>query len=69
MTTQLVLASTAFGLATVVAAKRAGLLRPADRYVLVCSNNSAVSHTPPIQITAINTVPGVNRAAMRLLGS
>jgi hypothetical protein len=42
MTTQLVLASTAFGLTTVVAAKRAGLLRPADRHVLVCSNNSAV---------------------------
>ena len=42
MTTQLVLASTAFGLATVVAAKRAGLLGPADRSVLVCSNHSAV---------------------------
>lgn len=42
MSTQLVLASTAFGLATVVAARRAGLLRPAARTVLVCSNNTSV---------------------------
>ena len=45
MTTQLFCASTAFGLATAVAAVEDGLVDPADRRVLLMSNNAAVPET------------------------
>lgn len=57
--TQVILASTLFGAATVAAALDAGLLAPADRRLLLVSNNAAVPETAP----ALDTAPGF--AALR----
>lgn len=47
MTTQVVLATTAFGLATVVAALEDGALADADRRILLVSNNAAIPELGP----------------------
>ncbi|MFF7210292.1 polysialyltransferase family glycosyltransferase [Streptomyces sp. NPDC008238] len=52
--TQLFLASTLFGAATVAAALDAGLFAPADRRLLLVSNNAAVPEISP----ALDTAPG-----------
>ncbi|MGW3242940.1 polysialyltransferase family glycosyltransferase [Streptomyces sp. NPDC001070] len=52
--TQLFLASTLFGAATLAAALDAGLFAPARRRVLLVSNNAAVPETSP----ALDTAPG-----------
>ncbi|MEU4092745.1 polysialyltransferase family glycosyltransferase [Streptomyces sp. NPDC026673] len=52
--TQVFLASTLFGAATLAAALDAGLFAPADRRVLLVSNNAAVPETSP----APDTAPG-----------
>ncbi|WP_431948909.1 polysialyltransferase family glycosyltransferase [Actinacidiphila sp. bgisy167] len=57
--TQVILASTLSGAATVAAALDAGLLAPADRRLLLVSNNAAVPETAP----ALDTAPGF--AALR----
>ncbi|MFF3944307.1 polysialyltransferase family glycosyltransferase [Streptomyces sp. NPDC001902] len=52
--TQVFLASTLFGAATVAAAMDAGLFAPADRRLLLVSNNAAVPEIAP----ALDTAPG-----------
>ncbi|MFD8075312.1 polysialyltransferase family glycosyltransferase [Streptomyces sp. NPDC059718] len=52
--TQMFLASTLFGAATVAAAMDAGLFAPADRRLLLVSNNAAVPEIAP----ALDTAPG-----------
>ncbi|MFE7041584.1 polysialyltransferase family glycosyltransferase [Streptomyces atratus] len=54
MTTQIFCASTLYGAATVAAAIDAGLVRPADRRILLISNNAAVPEVAP----ALDTMPG-----------
>ncbi|WP_344019294.1 polysialyltransferase family glycosyltransferase, partial [Microlunatus capsulatus] len=61
MTTQVFVASTAFGLATLTAALEDGLFDAADRRVLVLSTNAAV----PEAAVAVTEVAGVDRLAAR----
>jgi hypothetical protein len=53
--TQIFLASTAFGLATAVAAMEDGAFEPADRRVLVLSNNTELpeASTPLLQVSGV----------------
>lgn len=52
--TQIFVASTLYGAATIAAALDAGLFAPADRRLLLVSNNSAVAETTP----AVDEAPG-----------
>ena len=61
VTTQVFVASTAFGLATLTAALEDGLFDAADRRVLVLSTNAAV----PEAAVAVTEVAGVDRLAAR----
>ncbi|MFC9890665.1 polysialyltransferase family glycosyltransferase [Streptomyces pilosus] len=54
MTTQIFLASTLYGTATLAAALDAGRFAPADRRVLLVSNNAATPETTP----AVDAMPG-----------
>ncbi|MFI9628757.1 polysialyltransferase family glycosyltransferase [Streptomyces sp. NPDC052042] len=54
MTTQILCASTLYGAATLAAAVDAGLIRPADRRILLISNNAAVPEVAP----ALDAMPG-----------
>ncbi len=54
MTTQIFLASTLYGTATLAAALDAGCFPPADRRVLLVSNNAATPETAP----AVDEMPG-----------
>ncbi|KAA0935436.1 MULTISPECIES: polysialyltransferase family glycosyltransferase [Streptomyces] len=54
MTTQIFMASTLYGTATLAAALDAGCFRPADRRVLLVSNNSATPETTP----GVDEMPG-----------
>jgi len=58
VTTQVVLASTAFGLATVVAAMEDGAFAEADRRILVLSTNAAVPEVTP-DLTGVTGVAGL----------
>jgi hypothetical protein len=60
VTTQIVLASTAFGLATVVAAYHSGAFEPCDRRVLVITCNTAMPEatTPMRDITGVPDLMG-----------
>ena len=59
--TQIILASTGFGLATVVAALDDGLLPPAERRILLTSNNAAVPEVSP----GLDQVAGLARLLER----
>ncbi|MFD7547040.1 polysialyltransferase family glycosyltransferase [Streptomyces sp. NPDC059816] len=61
MSTRVLLASTAYGAATLAAALDAGLLPPADRTVLLVCNNAAVPETSP----ALDAAPGFARLRAR----
>ncbi|WP_335939315.1 polysialyltransferase family glycosyltransferase [Streptomyces sp. PTD5-9] len=54
MTTQILCASTLYGAATLAAAVDAGLIRPADRRMLLISNNAPVPEVAP----ALDAMPG-----------
>ncbi|MDK0521690.1 polysialyltransferase family glycosyltransferase [Streptomyces sp. ML-6] len=54
MTTQILCASTLYGAATLAAAVDTGLIRPADRRVLLISNNAAVPEVAP----PLDAMPG-----------
>ena len=54
MRTRILLASTLYGAATLVAAEESGLLGPAGRRLLLVSNNAAVPETTP----ALDAAPG-----------
>ncbi|GAB2994875.1 alpha-2,8-polysialyltransferase family protein [Streptomyces pseudoechinosporeus] len=57
MTTQIFMASTLYGTATLAAAVDADCFRPADRRILLVSNNSATPETSP----GIDEMPGFER--------
>ncbi|MEU7165662.1 polysialyltransferase family glycosyltransferase [Streptomyces morookaense] len=59
--TQLLLASTLYGAATLAAALDAGMLAPADRRLLVVSNTAAVPETSP----SLEEAPGFERLRTR----
>ncbi|MGW1197307.1 polysialyltransferase family glycosyltransferase [Streptomyces sp. NPDC002536] len=59
--TQLLLASTLYGAATLAAAVDAGMLAPADRRLLVVSNTAAVPETTP----SLEEAPGFERLRTR----
>ena len=61
MSTQVFVASSAFGLATLVAALDEGVFEPADRRVLVLSNNAAIPETT----AAVTDVAGVAELVQR----
>ncbi|RFU84346.1 hypothetical protein DY218_23075 [Streptomyces triticagri] len=60
-TTQIFFASTLYGTATLAAALDAGLFGPADRRLLLVSNNAATPETTP----SLDTMPGFDRLAGR----
>ncbi|MGW5936741.1 alpha-2,8-polysialyltransferase family protein [Streptomyces celluloflavus] len=62
--TQIFLASTLYGAATLAAALDAGCFPPAGRRLLVISNNAAVPETTP----ALDTMPGFDRVRARFDG-
>ncbi|GAA2934637.1 alpha-2,8-polysialyltransferase family protein [Streptomyces thioluteus] len=62
--TQLLLASTLYGTATLAAALDAGLLPPADRRLLLVANNAAVPETTP----GPDLAPGFDRLRARFDG-
>ncbi|MFC9546664.1 polysialyltransferase family glycosyltransferase [Streptomyces sp. NPDC056956] len=61
MTTQILMASTLYGTATLAAALDAGCLPPADRRILLVSNNAATPETTP----AVDGMPGFERLRSR----
>ncbi|WP_329365087.1 polysialyltransferase family glycosyltransferase [Streptomyces sp. NBC_01483] len=61
MTTQIFLASTPYGTATLAAALDTARFAPADRRVLLVSNNAAIPETTP----AVDTMPGFERLRTR----
>lgn len=61
MTTQILMASTPYGTATLAAALDAGCLPPADRRILLVSNNAATPETTP----AVDGMPGFERLRSR----
>ncbi|NEC26080.1 hypothetical protein G3I20_05735 [Streptomyces sp. SID8111] len=61
MTTQILMASTLYGAATLAAALDAGCLPPADRRILLVSNNAATPETTP----AVDGMPGFERLRSR----
>ncbi|MBD9735233.1 hypothetical protein IGX29_26195, partial [Streptomyces sp. H28] len=61
MTTQILMASTLYGTATLAAALDAGCFGPADRRILLVSNNAATPETTP----ALDEMPGFERLRSR----
>ncbi|WP_186776861.1 polysialyltransferase family glycosyltransferase [Streptomyces salinarius] len=61
MSTQIFLASTLYGTATLAAALDAGCFAPADRRILLVSNNAATPETTP----ALDEMPGFERLRPR----
>ncbi|MFE4048369.1 polysialyltransferase family glycosyltransferase [Streptomyces sp. YIM B13518] len=61
MTTQIFMVSTLYGTATLAAALDAGCFEPADRRVLLVSNNAATPETTP----AVDGMPGFERLRAR----
>ncbi|CAL9509171.1 hypothetical protein SUDANB58_03618 [Streptomyces sp. enrichment culture] len=61
MTTQIFLASTLYGTATLAAALDTGCFAPADRRILLVSNNAATPETTP----AVDEMPGFERLRTR----
>lgn len=61
MTTQILMASTLYGTATLAAALDAGCFGPADRRMLLVSNNAATPETTP----ALDEMPGFERLRSR----
>ncbi|AJP03488.1 hypothetical protein TU94_20395 [Streptomyces cyaneogriseus subsp. noncyanogenus] len=61
MTTQIFMASTLYGTATLAAALDAGCFAPADRRILLVSNNTATPETTP----AVDEMPGFDRLRTR----
>lgn len=57
MTTQIFLASTLYGTATLAAALDTGCFAPADRRILLVSNNAATPETAP----SVDRMPGFER--------
>ncbi|WP_225836219.1 alpha-2,8-polysialyltransferase family protein [Streptomyces sp. NK08204] len=63
-TTHIFCASTLYGAATLAAALDAGLFEPADRRLLLVTNNAAIPETTP----SVDTVPGFERVRERFDG-
>jgi hypothetical protein len=61
VTTQIFMASTLYGTATLAAALDAGCFAPADRRILLVSNNAATPETTP----AVDEMPGFGRLRTR----
>jgi hypothetical protein len=61
VTTQIFMASTLYGTATLAAALDAGCFAPADRRILLVSNNTATPETTP----AVDEMPGFDRLRTR----
>ncbi|MEU4658508.1 polysialyltransferase family glycosyltransferase [Streptomyces sp. NPDC023723] len=61
MTTQIFMASTLYGTATLAAALDAGCFKPADRRILLVSNNAMTPETTP----ALDEMPGFERLRPR----
>lgn len=61
MTTQIFMASTLYGTATLAAALDSGCFAPADRRILLVSNNATTPETTP----AVDEMPGFERLRSR----